>query len=97
MKLFSSMLVLLAGLLSACTSQQKNDYFTPVADCQLRAPAYPLVTIDPYTSGWSFTDQLNADQTRHWTGKPFPLLGVCGSTEPTIVLWEKRISLCGLY
>lgn len=76
MKLFSSMLVLLAGLLSACTSQQKNDYFTPVADCQLRAPAYPLVTIDPYTSGWSFTDQLNADQTRHWTGKPFPLLGV---------------------
>ena len=23
---------------------------------ELRAPAYPLVSIDPYTSAWSFTD-----------------------------------------
>ena len=76
MKLVSSMLVLLAGLFSACSPRQQADYFTPVAESQLRAPAYPLVSIDPYTSGWSFTDQLNADQTRHWTGKPFPLLGV---------------------
>ena len=25
---------------------------------ELRAPAYPLVTIDPYTSAWSTTDNL---------------------------------------
>lgn len=25
---------------------------------ELRAPAYPLVSIDPYTSAWSFTDNL---------------------------------------
>ncbi len=41
----------------------------------LRAPAYPLVTIDPYTSAWSASDNLNDDVVRHWTGKPFPLIG----------------------
>ncbi|MDR0414091.1 MAG: DUF4965 domain-containing protein [Prevotellaceae bacterium] len=42
----------------------------------LRAPAYPLVTIDPYTSGWSFTDNLYDGTVRHWTGKDFSLIGV---------------------
>ena len=42
----------------------------------LRPPAYPLVTIDPYTSVWSATDYLYDQPTRHWTGKPHPLNGV---------------------
>lgn len=42
----------------------------------LRPSAYPLITIDPYTSGWSFTDNLYDDVTRHWTGDKFPLIGV---------------------
>jgi hypothetical protein len=41
----------------------------------LRAPAYPLVTIDPCTSAWSFTDQLFDGPVRHWTGAEFPLMG----------------------
>lgn len=40
-----------------------------------RAPAYPLVTIDPYTSAWSAADNLYDKNITHWTGKPFPLLG----------------------
>ncbi|MBC8592402.1 DUF4965 domain-containing protein [Oscillospiraceae bacterium N12] len=43
---------------------------------ELRASAYPLVTIDPYTSGWSFTDHLYDASTKHWTGKDLPLIGV---------------------
>lgn len=43
---------------------------------ELRAPANPLVTVDPYTSCWSTTDNLYDDVTRHWTGKEYPLLGV---------------------
>ncbi len=43
---------------------------------ELRAPAYPLVTIDPYTSGWSFSDNLYDGSVKHWTGKDFPLIGV---------------------
>jgi len=42
----------------------------------LRAPAYPLITIDPYTSAWSAADKLYDDNVKHWTGKDFPLLGV---------------------
>ncbi|MDR3061060.1 MAG: DUF5127 domain-containing protein, partial [Dysgonamonadaceae bacterium] len=41
----------------------------------LRAPAYPLVTIDPYTSAWAFTDNLYDGSVKHWTGEDFPLLG----------------------
>ncbi|WP_148372038.1 glutaminase domain-containing protein [Bacteroides bouchesdurhonensis] len=60
-----------ASVLSSCSTQierhEKNE---------LRAPAYPLVTIDPYTSAWSFTDNLYDGSVKHWTGKDFPLIGV---------------------
>ena len=43
---------------------------------ELRAPAYPLITIDPYTSAWSAADKLYDAPVTHWTGAEHHLLGV---------------------
>jgi hypothetical protein len=56
-------------------SQPYREILPPAVN-ELRAPAYPLITIDPYTSIWSFTDKLYDENVRHWTGTPRTLLGV---------------------
>lgn len=42
---------------------------------KLRAPAIPLITVDPYFSVWSY-DNINEVIPFHWTAKPNTILGV---------------------
>lgn len=56
------------------TAQNENDVISGSAS--LRAPAYPLITHDPYLSIWSMGDELNGSPTKHWTEKDHSLTGV---------------------
>ncbi len=42
----------------------------------LRAPAVPLITVDPYFSVWSAADKLYEKDTVHWTNKPIVMRGI---------------------
>ena len=65
---------------------------------KLRAPAYPLITIDPYMSVWSMGDRLNAGTVRHWTGRDMPLDGLADIDGETYVFMGDagRLGLPGM-
>ena len=58
---------------------------------KLRAPAIPLITIDPYFSVWSSDSVLNFSPTEHWTGKSNSIIGtVCVDGEEMLFLGYHR-------
>ncbi|MCQ2169763.1 MAG: DUF4965 domain-containing protein [Bacteroidales bacterium] len=61
-------LILTAAIMASCCQNK--------ATSELRAPSYPLITIDPYTSAWSPCDELYGGSVEHWTGFPYPFVGV---------------------
>ncbi|WP_319501442.1 glutaminase domain-containing protein [uncultured Draconibacterium sp.] len=70
---YCGIITILALLFIACSpTEQVNE---TVKKESFRAPSYPLITIDPYTSAWSNTDQLFDAPVTHWTGKTHSLIG----------------------
>tara|TARA_R110002033_G_scaffold56090_3_gene105013 strand:- start:128447 stop:130957 length:2511 start_codon:yes stop_codon:yes gene_type:complete len=82
MKLLKHFLALnlfcLLFLANACNESTKKAEEEIVKDekGQLRAPAYPLITHNPYFSLWAMGDELNGQPTQHWTGADQSLLGI---------------------
>ncbi len=70
--------LILSALVAPClfSCSGTHDSAREVIKNELRAPAYPLVTIDPYTSAWSAADHLYDAPVTHWTAKDFPFIGV---------------------
>lgn len=66
-------LILFVAVVSIISCEEQKLSHIPNS---LRAPAYPLITIDSYTNGWLFGDTLYKHQIKNSTGKEFPLLGV---------------------
>lgn len=64
MKNFSLVIFLIIYTFSTINAQERQ------------APAYPLITHDPYFSIWSMGDKINTTTTRHWTNKPHSLTGI---------------------
>lgn len=58
-----------------------------------RPTAIPLVSCDPFFSVWSFSDKINEDKTRHWTGASQSLFGVLTVDDiPYVFLGVKEAS-----
>lgn len=68
-------LSILSFLISCANNGKEVPVIPTDLTTDLRAPAFPLVTVDPYFNAWSYTDHLYDDQPRHWTDKEFPLMG----------------------
>lgn len=71
-----------------------------------RPAAVPLVTVDPYFSVWSNSDNLMYDHTRHWTTAPNGMVGMInidgkvwkfmGKLEPGAKLYETKADPDGM-
>src|SRR5687768_9719877 len=76
----------------------------PATAQELRPPAVPLVTHDPYFSAWSTADRLPDQWTRHWTGavhatgaivridgRPYRLMGQVSAEVPPVEQKSVRV------
>jgi hypothetical protein len=92
-KTILSCLLMGVGVLVSCTNNPTKQSSETSAQSSLRAPAYPLITHDPYLSIWSFGDTLNTQQTKHWTGADQALIALAQVDGQVYQLASKALSV----
>lgn len=75
-KLLLSLLCALSAPVVLAQDAVSGNFFEPYKPSNLRLPAVPLVTNDPYFSLWSPYDQLTDGTTRHWSNIEKPMNGL---------------------
>lgn len=89
-KLRLNQLLFLVAVILLSSSYQKATAQTENGITSMRAPAYPLITIDPYTCAWSMTDHLFDSPVRHWTGRTHSLIGAIRVDGNVYRFWGKE-------
>ena len=74
MRILFYTLALAASTICGCSSSHVKPMDISLKT-DVRPSATPLVTVDPYFSVWSFSDNLNRSETVHWAGKGSPMIG----------------------
>ncbi len=72
LKLLSVLFIFFISVLFITGCKKESVHFPN----SLRAPAYPLISIDTYINGWLFGDTLYQHQITHSTGRELPLFGI---------------------
>lgn len=67
--------IFVAGIVLTSCANLQTENRKEEAGAEFRAPAYPLITVDPYTSAWSTSNQLFDSPVKHWTGKNHSMIG----------------------
>ena len=81
-----------------CTigSLQSTPYSDETTKSDLRAPAYPLLTLHPHVKLWSMTDELNKQNMTFGGSTQLPFVGFLRVDGAMYVLWVVKNCRCKL-
>ena len=76
MKVKKLLILIAMFTMSTLMQAQNSEVFKPYKQTQLRLPAVPILSHDPYFSIWSPYDKLNHGNLTHWSPRQKPLEGL---------------------
>lgn len=85
--------IIAALMLSMASFAQKDAFFEPYKNVDLRLPAVPLILNDPFISFWSPCDKLTDGHTIHWADIRKPMNGLL-RVDGQVYRWMGKQETC---